>query len=179
MRAMAHPLRLELMELLWLHGPMTATEASERVDESPANCSFHLRTLAKYGFVEEVPGGRGRQRYWRSVEQDTEIRSEELDAEATGAARTLVGVLRDRMYAQLRQWDAVRRRFPKPWRAASFERHDRLLLTAEELAQVSKEIDAILRPFAGRTGGQATVPDGALPVAVVAFGFPLSPKPEH
>jgi hypothetical protein len=30
--------------------------------ESPANCAFHLRTLAKYGFVEEAGDGRGRER---------------------------------------------------------------------------------------------------------------------
>ena len=27
--------------------------------ESPANASFHLRQLAKYGFVEEAEGGTG------------------------------------------------------------------------------------------------------------------------
>ena len=35
--------------------------------ESPANCAFHLRTLAKYGFVEEAGGGRGRERPWRQT----------------------------------------------------------------------------------------------------------------
>ena len=48
---------------------MTATQAGEALGESPANVSFHLRTLAKYGFVEEAPGGTGRQRPWRRVAQ--------------------------------------------------------------------------------------------------------------
>ena len=67
MRAMAHPVRLALMEALNHHGALTATEAAERVGESPSNCSFHLRQLAKYGFVEEAEGGTGRQRPWRVV----------------------------------------------------------------------------------------------------------------
>jgi hypothetical protein len=33
--------------------------------ESPASCAFHLRTLAKYGFVEKAGGGRSRERPWR------------------------------------------------------------------------------------------------------------------
>ena len=67
MRAMAHPVRLSLLEALNHHGQLTATEAAEHVGESPSNCSFHLRQLAKYGFVEEAEGGTGRQRPWRVV----------------------------------------------------------------------------------------------------------------
>ena len=59
-RALAHPLRWALLEALGQAGTLTATQASEMLGESPANCAFHLRTLAKYGFVEEAGGGRGR-----------------------------------------------------------------------------------------------------------------------
>src|SRR4051794_41920037 len=63
MRALAHPVRLALIEALADAGTLTATEAGERVGESPANASFHLRQLAKYGFVEEA-GTQGRRRPW-------------------------------------------------------------------------------------------------------------------
>ena len=56
MRALAHPVRLALLEVLADEGRLTATEAGERIGESPANASFHLRQLAKYGFVEEAEG---------------------------------------------------------------------------------------------------------------------------
>src|ERR1700733_1448043 len=59
MRALAHPVRIALIELLPHTGTLTATQASELLGESPANCAFHLRTLAKYGFVEEAGGGSG------------------------------------------------------------------------------------------------------------------------
>src|SRR5580658_8698754 len=65
MRALAHPVRIALLEALTLGGAMTATEAGERIGETPTTCSFHLRQLAKYGFVEEAGGGRGRARPWR------------------------------------------------------------------------------------------------------------------
>ena len=59
MRALAHPLRLRLLEYLALRGPLTATQCAELVGESPASCSFHLRQLAKYGFVEAGPASVG------------------------------------------------------------------------------------------------------------------------
>jgi DNA-binding transcriptional ArsR family regulator len=64
-RALAHPVRIALLEALVDAGTLTATEAGEHVGESPANASFHLRQLAKYGFVEEAEGGTGRRRPWQ------------------------------------------------------------------------------------------------------------------
>ena len=54
MRAVAHPVRIALLEVLGTDGPLTATQAGEHIGESPTTCSFHLRQLAKYGFIEEV-----------------------------------------------------------------------------------------------------------------------------
>src|SRR5580693_3114647 len=65
LRALAHPVRIALIEALTLRGAMTATEVGELIGESPTTCSFHLRQLAKYGFVEEAGGGKGRARPWR------------------------------------------------------------------------------------------------------------------
>src|ERR1700736_5177120 len=67
LRAVAHPVRLQLVGLLRREGPLTATQAAERLRQSPASCSFHLRQLAKHGLVEEAGGGRGRERPWRAT----------------------------------------------------------------------------------------------------------------
>src|ERR1700727_2212659 len=65
MRALAHPLRVALLEAIRRDGEITATRAAELLGESPGNMSWHLQTLAKYGFVEETGDGRGRSRPWR------------------------------------------------------------------------------------------------------------------
>lgn len=62
MRALAHPVRLALIEILGVTRTLTTAQVSEMLGESPANCAFHLRTLDKYGFVREAGGGRGRER---------------------------------------------------------------------------------------------------------------------
>src|SRR5215467_3284043 len=89
MRALAHPVRLALLEALTDAGTLTATEAGERVGESPANASFHLRQLAKYGFVEEAEGGTGRRRPWRLKQLGLWIEDVHEDPEAQVASREL------------------------------------------------------------------------------------------
>ncbi|HEX5494169.1 MAG TPA: winged helix-turn-helix domain-containing protein, partial [Mycobacteriales bacterium] len=68
MRALAHPLRMALIEVLAIEG--TATRCAELLHESQANCSFHLRTLARYGFVEEAPSHDRRERPWRVTSRE-------------------------------------------------------------------------------------------------------------
>lgn len=67
LRAIAHPVRMRLLQLVEQAGPATATELAEQVGESPANTSWHLRQLAKYGFIEPATSASGRERPWRSV----------------------------------------------------------------------------------------------------------------
>jgi DNA-binding transcriptional ArsR family regulator len=65
-RALAHPLRLDLLQVLGAGGPATAAQCGRILGVSQASCSFHLRQLAKYGFVEDAgPGRDRRERQWR------------------------------------------------------------------------------------------------------------------
>jgi DNA-binding transcriptional ArsR family regulator len=68
LRALAHPARMEIWQFLGLEGPATATGCAEVTGLSPSACSYHLRTLAQYGFVEEdlASAADGRQRPWRA-----------------------------------------------------------------------------------------------------------------
>lgn len=68
MRALAHPARVAIWIHLGLGGPATATECAEVAGLSPSACSYHLRALARYGFVEEDKenAADGRQRPWRA-----------------------------------------------------------------------------------------------------------------
>src|ERR1700748_3749041 len=87
MRALAHPIRLALLEALADAGTLTATEAGERVGESPANASFHLRQLAKYGYVEEAEKGAGRRRPWRRTQLGLSFTDAHEDPAAAEAGR--------------------------------------------------------------------------------------------
>jgi DNA-binding transcriptional ArsR family regulator len=112
MRALAHPTRLALLEVLGVHGPLTATQAGELIGESPSSCSFHLRTLGRHGFVEETGEGRGRQRPWRLVSLGMSIPDVNADSETFIAATTLAQIVTERQLARLRQWWARPRTGP-------------------------------------------------------------------
>ncbi|MEN3360021.1 MAG: hypothetical protein V7637_4003 [Mycobacteriales bacterium] len=168
LRALTHPVRLALLEALEQEGPLTATQAGELVDESPANTSFHLRTLARYGFVEEAEGGRGRQRPWRIRHEVSRVQGDELTPEGKVAAQALVGLLREREQGYLARWLATRDSYPPEWRAAADEMHLTLHLTAAELDALSAVIAAAVLPYAGREN-----PPDALPVAISAYMIPL------
>lgn len=132
-RALAHPVRMGLLEALRREGTLTATEAAELLDESPVNCSFHLRTLAKYGFVEEAPGGTGRQRPWRRAHKALSYALDNPEAEVRAAAHELSKHFRDRLLQQQQNWEATWSSYEKPWRDAAFTFHGTSFLTADEL----------------------------------------------
>src|SRR4051812_47895859 len=68
MRALAHPALLAMLNRLGAEGPATATEVAEAAGVTPSAASYHLRMLAKYGFVEDAPPrGDGRERLWKAV----------------------------------------------------------------------------------------------------------------
>lgn len=168
LRALSHPVRLALLEALRDEGPLTATQAAERVGESASNCSFHLRTLAKYGFVEEDGRGSGRQRPWRAVEVPVVVPGSELDGPGGVAADALTVLLADRATQRFRAWMAGRGHYPSPWRGADFFSTIGLDLTAQELEQVGRALHAVLEPFVGRER-----PADALPVSITLQGFPV------
>jgi DNA-binding transcriptional ArsR family regulator len=69
LKALAHPVRLALLELLATEGALTASQAAVRIGQSPSNCSWHLRKLAEHGFVRETRGRTGRDRPWQVVRE--------------------------------------------------------------------------------------------------------------
>jgi predicted transcriptional regulator len=174
MRAMAHPVRMALMELLAASRTLTATQASEVLGESPANCAFHLRTLAKYGFVREAGGGKGRERPWtrahRSISIDT---AGQADARAELAARTLSEAYGERMLQRVRYayTNAV---WPKGWEQAVISGATVRFLTAEEAVGISLEIRAIIDRYQSRIDDPGGRPAGALPVQVAHYIFPMA-----
>src|SRR5215475_15177552 len=84
-RALAHPLRLDLLQLLGVSGPATAAQCGRVLGVSQASCSFHLRQLAKYGFVEDAgPGADRRERQWRVPAEREPI---SIDGGVSGAVK--------------------------------------------------------------------------------------------
>ncbi len=178
MRALAHPVRLALIETLVLAGPLTATQAGERIGESATTCSFHLRQLAKYGFVEEAGGGSGRARPWRLSARGMRFSTDHDDPETNLAAGTLARMLRERQLDRYRSWLETRASYPQAWRNAADNSEFVMWMTSDELTQLNKELVEMLVPrFRERQTDPAARPADALPVELLLFSYPMTSTP--
>jgi predicted transcriptional regulator len=175
-RAIAHPVRMALLEAMEQGDlrTITATQASELLGESPANCAFHLRTLAKYGFMEEAGGGRGRERPWRLTFRGFEIVPPWQDSESRVALEAAASVWLDRWLdrAKIRIRQVLG--FPPEWQEAAIASQRVLYLTAAEAAQLAADMHELWDRFADRRDDPAKRPPGSLPFELLAFGYPVA-----
>ncbi|GIG39261.1 hypothetical protein Cph01nite_10230 [Cellulomonas phragmiteti] len=158
-RALAHPLRLQLLDLLDAEGELTATQCARLTGESVAGCAFHLHTLARWGYVE--PGARrGREKPWRSARR----RDSRYDPDRPETLRAVTEVARlslERETDRLHRWlDDAARLDPRWLQASSFQRSS-LWATDDELRELAAELERIGERFAGRSDDPSTRPPAA------------------
>ncbi len=159
LRGYAHPLRLRLIGLLRSEGPMTATQAAARLDDNVPNCSFHLRQLAKYGLAERAPAADGRERPWRATSSYTSWDDDSDDPAIKAATDQLNSALLGAYVQRAEEYLAVRGDEPVEWRVAAGFSDALLHVTADELRELSDEIDAVLARYADprRSAGSRSV----------------------
>ena len=164
MRAIAHPVRIELLRAL-SKGPKTATQCAELVGESPQSCSYHLRTLAKYGFIEPAEAANGKERPWRKVKRGLRW-SAHTDPEA---ARALSATFLERDFRMLQSYLAdPEEGWPEPMYSQTTMR-----LTYAEAEELGEKLVALLEPYFSPVRTDA--PDDAQEIWFVTFGVPYQP----
>ncbi len=172
LRALAHPRRLQIMDLLIAEGPLTASQCAVQLGDSAASCSYHLRQLARFGFVDEAEGGHGRNRPWRWVPLGNRIEAGDTPAERS-AAEALAAVLDVRNLEKIRHYH--QRRADDPWRDSGSSSDWSIRITQDELLELSAAVSTLLAPLQRRTfAGNA--PAGSRIVDVLAY---LMPRPDE
>jgi hypothetical protein len=183
LRALTHPVRIALLETLMMDGAQTATEAGERIGETPTTCSFHLRQLAKYGFVEEAGGGPGRSRPWRLSTIGMSFAPASSDSDAKVASEAAMHLFRERQLARYEAWRAHRGSYPAAWQDASTDSQYLFYLTPGELEHLNGEVHDVLMRWFRLDGGRVTHADrrpaGSAPVEVLLFDYPIAPPDQN
>ncbi|MFJ2923044.1 ArsR/SmtB family transcription factor [Streptomyces sp. NPDC087307] len=174
LRALAHPVRVQLVGLLRKHGPSTATRLAERLGINSGSASYHLRQLGAAGFVkEDMERGNARERWWCSVHQMTRFSDPHLaDREPEAALAYLQSVVATytlRTQQTLNELQTM----PRMWRD-SFDMSDwALRLTPEESASLHQELcDVIARYRPDTPEAAARAPEGAERVGVITHVLP-------
>ncbi len=176
LRALGHPLRLRLLGLLRLQGPATATTLSEMVGAAPNAVSYHLRQLAKAGFIEpaEPAGGDRREHAWRASHDVTswEDRSFGDSAEANAALVALRWRVFDVYDEAIDRYLRTEAELPEPWREAAGFGDLVFRATPADLQSVRDEVEAVVQRYLERTTGPDDEADPRT-VMVIWHGFPL------
>ena len=178
LRALAHPTRIKLLSAVGTRGTLTATEAVDFVGGSPASCAYHLRTLGKYGFLEDAGGESRRERPWRLTQAGYSWNEHAEDTEERTVARALSDVVHGEWFENIRRYRAASDRYPVEVREVSGGSEIILFATPAEVARVQHKIQAVLAPFKKRAADPALRPPGHMPLEMIVFTHPAEPPSE-
>jgi len=175
LKALAHPLRVQILDTLSTYGQFTASGLAERLGESSGATSYHLRQLERHGFVREVEGkGTGRERWWERMPGAINLDATQLDhtPASLAASKTIV-----------RQWARTRNELlndfqergidllSTEWLRASDVSTVNLKLTVDDLKELSEGWMDFIEPFIIRHRGKN--PPGSRPVQIHFNAFPV------
>ena len=156
------------MAHLVAHGPGTSAELARGLELNTGATSYHLRELARHGFVEEVPErAHGRERWWRAVandfrfpprsRQDPDLRSAVDEVTRQSFAADIDALARWLEHGRGEWADAV------PYSRGSIR------VTPAELGAFFEEYIALLNRYARR---DEELPAGSRTVATRFLAFP-------
>jgi predicted ArsR family transcriptional regulator len=177
LRALSHPTRWKLIELLRLEPTATATRCAEFTGESVASCSYHLSILAKYGFVEQAEGGTGREKPWRATARRISVQPLGLEPEAELAAEVLSEVYLDHELGRMKEFVRRTGRESERWQLATGISAATAHLTIDELEAVAAELRAITERYQDRANDPSLRPEGARPVRLFLASYLPTPPP--
>lgn len=179
LKALAHPLRVRILELLVEVGPSTASSLGRMLEENSGSTSYHLRQLAKHGLIEEATDlGTGRDRFWQAVEGGWTLEGREmLEREDTAAAAQLVlDEINRHRQDRLARWHREATAWDDDWIAATIEMTARLRLTRDDVAAMRDELVAVVDRYRERQVEAGTADSALTTVQLDVFPSEAPPS---
>ena len=183
LRALAHPQRSAILKLLMSGPPRTATECAAVVDATPSACSYHLRELQRFGFVERDDSTTdapvdARVRRWQAAAVGFTLGARPLSGstpEERAVFAAVLGADRAENERLAREFVESVTDLPGEWQdAAEFSTYE-LALTPDELTELARQIDDLLRPH--RVGVKRRPARSARTVHIAFDAFPRPDRP--
>jgi DNA-binding transcriptional ArsR family regulator len=157
LKALAHPLRVQIMRALDLRDQMSVTSLAEELGETTGAVSYHLRQLARHGLVEEgdaeaaeEPEGRPavgrRRRMWRMAVDEIHISGNAFltDPDTKEAAGFLMREFESARSRRLAHWFATSTTWPEEWQNASSDMDGTLTLDPVQTRALADELKAVI-----------------------------------
>lgn len=177
LKALAHPMRVQILQILRMQQRASVTSLARELGETTGATSYHLRQLARHGFVEEFDAGEpgekraGRQQRWWRMAVD-QVHMTGFDFLADEDTREAAGFLLREYHAErsrrLANWFATATRWPKAWQRASSDLDAGLELNPAQTRALADELAAVVEKYRELTPGR-----GARRVDVQYAVFPV------
>src|SRR3954469_14243937 len=157
LKALAHPLRVQILRLLDVREQMSVTSLAAELGETTGAVSYHLRQLARHGLVEEgdadepgPPDGRRavgrRRRLWRMAVDEIHMSGTAFmaDEDTREAAGFLLREFESSRSRRLAHWFATASSWPEEWQRASSDMDGTLTLDPAQTRALADELKAVL-----------------------------------
>lgn len=162
LKALAHPIRVRIYDILSERGPQTASSLAQLIGETSGSTSYHLRALAAHDLIREMPGrGTGRERWWERPKGRVMLPGpDDTMSPANRAAAQIVTseFFRLRHNTLMEYLNRVDTDQPEEWRDAGLVTTTMLDLTAEQMTELKAEITALVDRAVERYRGQEELP---------------------
>ncbi len=148
LRALAHPLRVQIFDILSQYGPQTASSLAALTGESSGSTSYHLRALARQNLIREVADrGNGRDRWWERPRGGIEMSNPDVARTPAGRASMQVVLTEtlNRRHQQLMHWAATAMDDePEQWRNGAMISTGTARLTPAQMEALSRRLQDII-----------------------------------
>lgn len=162
LKALAHPLRVRIYDLLSERGPQTASSLAALIGETSGATSYHLRALAAHDLIREVPErGTARERWWERPKGRINLPGP--DDTMTPSNRAAAQIVTSEFMRLRHQtlMDYLNRPIsetPPEWRDAGIVMTTMLDITVEQMAELTQEISGVVDAVIERYRGQESLP---------------------
>ncbi|MBO0979859.1 transcriptional regulator [Microbacterium sp. SD291] len=160
LKALAHPLRVRIFDILAAQGPQTASSLAALVGETSGSTSYHLRALAAHDLIHEVEGrGTGRERWWERPKGRIDVPGpQDAMSPANRAAAQIVTAefFRLRHETLMAYLNRPQSEVPAPWRDVGLTMTTHLDMTPAQVMSLREEMETLvesaIRRYRGQTG---------------------------
>ncbi len=181
LRALAHPTRLALLDLLRTHDTLTASASAQLLGLSPKTCSYHLHVLAGHDLVvpatDAAPGQR--EYPWRRAYDELPVHLNDLsgkqDPQRQQAVDALLRTGLSHNYGTLLRAVDGRGSWDSGWLAAATVHSRTVLMSAEQLQAWGEAVERATREAVAAAVANRS-PDQH-PVRLALYGLPERPGP--
>lgn len=180
LKALAHPLRVRIFDILASQGPQTASSLAALLGETSGSTSYHLRALAAHDLIRESEGrGTARERWWELPKGRIDLPGpDETMSPANRASAQIVSAefFRLRHETLMAYLNRPQTDEPEEWRDAGLTSTTHLDMTAAQMRELRGEIEALIESAIERFRGQSGPDVRRVSMRAEIFDLPRVPN---